>query len=312
MISLDPEMLTYHRTSLMTSPAQTVVNTVNCVGVMGKGIAAEFKQRFPSMFREYKEICSKGLLEPGKLWLWQGADQWVLNFPTKKHWRGPSKLEWIEMGLQKFVEQYQARGITEIAFPRLGCGNGGLSWMDVKPLMERYLSPLPIPVYIHDYEVNLGLPEHLELLAERLRPLTEQTAWGAYEDFVRTLAKTLDVVGKDLVDFNDEVKFTAASNSDGGITLFFENSQVELEEEAVRGIWMALLNSLVTSGHMHELAGSAAPGIFSILSLMPHVRVVQVQRKHKEEPEPALEINRRRLQSVNHLDPNSQKALAWR
>ena len=124
-------MLTYRRTSLLESTAQTLVNTVNCVGVMGKGIALEFKKRQPDMFDAYKRICDKKLLTPGKLWLWRGNEHLTLNFPTKIHWRNPSKLEWIESGLRKFVENYKALGISEISFPRLGCGNGGLDWDDV-------------------------------------------------------------------------------------------------------------------------------------------------------------------------------------
>src|SRR4029077_5528254 len=134
-------MLIYHRTSIFDSPAQTVVNTVNCVGVMGKGIAAHFKDNYPEMFQAYKNPCAKKLLEPGKLWLWKASDRWILNFPTKRHWRYPSKLEWIDAGLKKFVAEYEKRGIVEISFPRLGCGNGGLQWDDVRPLMERHLSP---------------------------------------------------------------------------------------------------------------------------------------------------------------------------
>ncbi len=145
-------MLTYADTSLLDSSAQTLVNAVNCVGVMGKGIAKAFKDRHPEMFSAYKRICDAGLLEPGKLWLWNSSDQWVLNFPTKVHWRNPSRLEWIEMGLDKFSAEYAHRGINQISFPRLGCGNGGLDWEEVRPLMERYLAPLPINVIIHDFK----------------------------------------------------------------------------------------------------------------------------------------------------------------
>jgi O-acetyl-ADP-ribose deacetylase (regulator of RNase III) len=155
-------MLTYHRTSILTSQAQTVVNTVNTVGVMGKGIAAHFKHRYPEMFVAYQRLCRERKLDIGKLWLWKASDQWVLNFPTKRHWRNPSKLSYVEGGLQKFVAEYEGRGIREISFPRLGCGNGGLSWDDVRPLMERYLTRLPIPVFIHDFERDIGEPEHRE------------------------------------------------------------------------------------------------------------------------------------------------------
>jgi len=156
-------MLTYKRTGLLEANTQTLVNTVNCVGVMGKGIAKAFKQREPNMFTAYKRICDDKLLEPGKLWLWRGSEQWVLNFPTKRHWRSPSKIEWVESGLDKFVQTFEAQGVTEIAFPKLGCGNGGLEWEEVKLLMERYLSDLPIPVFIHDYTCLTPKPEDFDL-----------------------------------------------------------------------------------------------------------------------------------------------------
>src|SRR6185369_4326034 len=130
-------MLIYRRTSILQSSAQTLVNTVNCVGVMGKGLAHAFKEREPSMFAAYKRICDEHRLEPGKLWLWRGSANWGLNFPTKVHWRNPSKLEWIEAGLEKFVAAYEAQGITEVSFPKLGCGNGNLDWEEVRPVMEQ-------------------------------------------------------------------------------------------------------------------------------------------------------------------------------
>ena len=109
-------MLIYRRTSILESPAQTLVNTVNCVGVMGKGLAHAFKEREPDMFKAYKRICDQKALVPGKLWLWRGSGSWVLNFPTKVHWRNPSRLEWIEEGLAKFVAAFMEQGITEISF----------------------------------------------------------------------------------------------------------------------------------------------------------------------------------------------------
>jgi O-acetyl-ADP-ribose deacetylase (regulator of RNase III) len=143
-------MLKYTDLSLFDSPAQTLVNTVNTVGVMGKGIALEFRQRYPDMFLKYKDHCSAGLLDIGKLYLYRTEHHWVLNFPTKRHWRNPSKPEWIELGLEKFAATYLAQGITSVSFPQLGCGNGGLNWeSDVQPLMVKYLEKLPIPVYVH-------------------------------------------------------------------------------------------------------------------------------------------------------------------
>ena len=125
--------------NLFDSHCQTLVNTINCVGVMGKGIALEFKKRYPVMFEMYLGACEHGLLEIGKLQLWKGRDHWVLNFPTKVDWRKPSQMGWIETGLKKFISTYKEKGITSVAFPMLGCSNGGLDKEKVLPLMMKYL-----------------------------------------------------------------------------------------------------------------------------------------------------------------------------
>jgi O-acetyl-ADP-ribose deacetylase (regulator of RNase III) len=144
--------LEYRQGSVLQSTLQTVTNTVNCVGVMGKGLALEFRKKFPAMFQRYKYYCETGHIQPGKLYLWkpsEGDGQWVLNFPTKLHWRDPSKLEWVAAGLDKFLATYEDRGVTSVAWPQLGCRNGGLDWdTQVRPLMEEKLSNLPIPVEI--------------------------------------------------------------------------------------------------------------------------------------------------------------------
>ena len=127
--------------TIFESNAQTLVNTVNCVGVMGKGLALEFKNRYPKMFDKYKSFCDKGVFKPGVLWIYKGDDgKWVLNFPTKIDWKEPSKIEYIEEGLTKFVEIWKDKGITSIGFPLLGCGNGGLNPDIVIALMQEYLN----------------------------------------------------------------------------------------------------------------------------------------------------------------------------
>ena len=140
--------------NIFNSKAQTIVNTVNCVGVMGKGIALVFKLRYPKMFDEYSGLCKKHMISPGKLWIYKGEPEapWVLNFPTKFHWKYPSKIEYIESGLQKFVDTYKEKGITSIAFPMLGTHNGGLDKEEVRSLMERYLNKCDIPIEIYDYD----------------------------------------------------------------------------------------------------------------------------------------------------------------
>lgn len=145
-------MIKYVRGDLLKSPAQVLVNTVNTVGVMGAGIALQFKEQYPEMFQKYQLLCKKKLLDIGKLYLWKPTNtssKEILLFPTKKHWLNLSELNWIEAGLQKFVENYERLNIKSIAFPKLGCGNGGLSWHDVKPSMEKYLGPLPIEIYVY-------------------------------------------------------------------------------------------------------------------------------------------------------------------
>ncbi len=153
-------MIEYIEGNIFDSPAQVIVNTVNTVGVMGKGIALEFKNRYPQMFEKYKIACEKHTLTIGKLMLVSAPDHMLLLFPTKENWRYPSRLSYIEQGLKRFCDNYAQRGITSIAFPKLGCGNGDLDWDEVRPLMEYYLKDLPIDVYIYLGKGRQEAPEH--------------------------------------------------------------------------------------------------------------------------------------------------------
>ena len=140
--------------NIFNTHCQTIVNTVNCVGVMGKGIALVFKLRYPKMFDMYQEFCKQGLISVGKLWIYNSEPNapWVLNFPTKVHWKLPSEYTYVEQGLKKFAETYKEKGITSIAFPLLGTNNGGLDKDVVLRLMLRYLEPCDIPIEIYDYD----------------------------------------------------------------------------------------------------------------------------------------------------------------
>lgn len=150
-------MITYMVGDLFTSPAKVLVNPVNTVGVMGKGIAKDFKRIYPEMFEKYQYFCEQGMFNVGQLWLYKAPHKWILNFPTKKHWRDKSKIEYLEAGLQKFADTYDSKGMLEVSFPMLGCGHGGLDWeKEVQPLMEKYLQPLPINVYIHVLSFRKG------------------------------------------------------------------------------------------------------------------------------------------------------------
>lgn len=140
--------------NIFTTECQTLVNPVNCVGVMGAGIALEYRLRFPEMFDKYKDFCQKGKLEPGKLWIYESDkySKWVLLFPTKIDWKHPSKIEYIELGLKNFVDTYQKRNVNSIAFPLLGTDKGGLDPEIVKNLMTTHLDKIDdINVEIYEY-----------------------------------------------------------------------------------------------------------------------------------------------------------------
>ncbi len=138
--------------NIFTSDAKTLVNTVNCVGVMGAGIALENRLRHPQMFERYVELCEKGLFTVGKLWLYRESSPWVLNFPTKQHWKRPSQLDYIEKGLINFAETYESRGIDSIAFPVLGADKGGIPVDKSLSLMIEHLDRLPIEISIFKYD----------------------------------------------------------------------------------------------------------------------------------------------------------------
>lgn len=263
-------MLTYHRTSILTSQAQTVVNTVNTVGVMGKGLAAAFKARYPDMAKAYRKLCAEKKIQIGQLWLWKVPEQWVLNFPTKKHWRNPSKLSYVEAGLKKFVAQYEERGIREIAFPRLGCGNGELDWTDVRPLMERYLNSLPIPVYIHDYEADIGLPEHREIVRD--------------SDFQRTfdiLLRDLENLlgeGGNFQTFLNLSPFSAEFDDAQNLLIERSGRRSVVPKDELYELWTLLLRGPVTRRKLPGAARDSAYYIFPILALLPYIRAIEVSR----------------------------------
>lgn len=139
-------MVTLVTGNLFASEAQTLVNAVNCAGVMGKGIALAFKRRFPEMFADYAARCQRGEVRLGEPYLYRGAAlPWILNFPTKRHWRPASRLEDIIAGLACLEAHYRTWGITSLAVPALGCGAGQLDWNAVRPVLYDALSQLDTP-----------------------------------------------------------------------------------------------------------------------------------------------------------------------
>lgn len=153
-------MIEYTSGNILEAKAEALVNTVNCVGVMGKGIALQFKQAYPANFDAYAAACKVGEVQPGRMFITETGSmlppRYIINFPTKRNWRGKSRLEDIEAGLEALVEAVPRLGIRSIAVPPLGCGNGGLDWADVRPRIEAALGSLP-HIWVIVYEPD-GAP----------------------------------------------------------------------------------------------------------------------------------------------------------
>ena len=148
-------MITYVTGNLLQSPAVALVNTVNTAGVMGKGIALQFKKAFPHNFEAYRKGCMNGELAIGKILavkarnlLW--GEKLILNFPTKTDWRLPSEYEYIERGLVALREYVTIHQVESLAIPPLGCGNGGLDWLKVKPMIADAMEGIELPIWIYE------------------------------------------------------------------------------------------------------------------------------------------------------------------
>ena len=149
-------MIQFMHGNLFDSGADILVNTVNCVGVMGKGVALEFKRRWPEMFAAYKYACVRGAVSPGRLHIWNG-DAWIINLPTKRHWRDNSRYDDVAAGLNALREYLIGVGhphtstrSATVAMPPPGCGNGGLDWARVKPMVVDALGSLPNTIYVFE------------------------------------------------------------------------------------------------------------------------------------------------------------------
>ncbi len=268
-------MILYVKGNLLQSPAQVLVNTVNTVGVMGRGIALEFKRLFPEMYRQYRELCEQGQFEIGMLWLYKSPNKWVLNFPTKKHWRNPSRVEYIEAGLQKFVDSYADLGIHSIAFPALGCGNGRLDFeTQVKPLMERYLRQLPIEVFVY--------PDRRSAFVEHLNP-EEMKKWLRSEPTNLPFAEVWD----DLVQLLGEKDsfetitrkrpFIARISQDPlGIEIIAAGQRYRVQRETLMAFWQQLRTHGFSMRHIAPGIDRQMSYLISIFAELDYVTPVHV------------------------------------
>ena len=165
-------MISYAQGDLLDAEVDALVNTVNCVGVMGKGIALQFRQAWPENYEEYRRACQHEEVRPGRMFIHDSGrlvkPRYIINFPTKKHWKGKSRIEDISSGLDALVEEIHARGIRSIALPPLGCGNGGLDWDVVRNLIENKLRGLDdVKVVIYE---PAGAPPNREMRVATKEP----------------------------------------------------------------------------------------------------------------------------------------------
>ncbi|MGA2181863.1 MAG: macro domain-containing protein [Bryobacteraceae bacterium] len=179
---------------ILQADTEALVNTVNCVGIMGRGIALQFRKAFPENFRVYEAACEREDVRPGKMLVFEtgllAGPRYVINFPTKRHWQGKSRMEDIEAGLPALIEEIGKRGIRSIAVPPLGCGLGGLNWDDVRERISRAFKSLP------DVRVLLfepaGAPEPAEMVKERKAPNMTPGRAVLIELMSRYLAAVMD------------------------------------------------------------------------------------------------------------------------
>jgi O-acetyl-ADP-ribose deacetylase (regulator of RNase III) len=267
-------MLTYLYTSLFDSPAQTLVNTVNTVGVMGKGVAKTFRERYPAMFAEYKKLCDRGDLAIGNLHLWRSNERWVLNFPTKTTWRLPSKLEYVELGLETFVNNYERMGIVSASFPPLGCGNGNLNWRDVRPLIERYLNKISIPIYVHSLHVgDEFVPEHKEVHDV---PTTFDQFWLDLRSAMHENKGTFFTSEGDHP-FSIQLRESELSVVRGG------RQREKIPFEEIENAWVILRDGILSVDKFSDDASRRYKSyLFPLLKSLPYVRSVPSSRVGQE------------------------------
>lgn len=273
-------MITYVKGNLFQSPAQVLVNTVNTVGVMGKGIALDFKQLFPAMYRQYRDLCESGQLTIGKLWLYKSPNKWVLNFPTKKHWRSPSRVEYVDAGLKKFVQRYAAFGIDSVAFPALGCGNGQLDFAtQVQPLMEKHLKSLPIEIFIHpgretQFVEHLRTEEMKQWLRREPTALPFIEVWDDLETLIRTTGSFETISRKN--PFKARI-----SESPRSIEILAAGQKYSLEYEILEGFWQQLRTHGFSMRHIAPDIDKRIYYLIPIFAQLEYVMPVHLADKYE-------------------------------
>ena len=187
-------MIEYKTGNILTEDAEAIINTVNCVGVMGRGIALQFKNAFPDNFKAYAAACKRGEVQPGRMFIYDMGGltnpRYIINFPTKRHWRGKSRMEDIESGLEALAGEIRERGIRSIAIPPLGSGLGGLEWSEVRQRIELALADMD-DVRVIIFEPK-GAPAAEKMVRNREVPMMTPGRAALVELMHRYIAGLLD------------------------------------------------------------------------------------------------------------------------
>lgn len=231
-------MISYVSGNILDANADVLVNTVNAVGVMGKGIALQFKKHYPMNYEAYRNAVKQGIVKPGKVFLYPinttGKVKYIANFATKGHWRYPSQLRWIKTGLEDLKKQIAALNIDSVAIPPLGCGQGGLDWRKVKVLIEDELKDLPLTIYA--YEPSNSIRETLkEEPLKKIPKLTPVRAMLLY------LFYRYQILGEDITEFvGEKLSYFLYRTGEARLKLAFKEGYYGPYSGQVRNILFAV------------------------------------------------------------------------
>lgn len=290
---------------VLSADAQTLVNTVNCVGVMGKGVALAFKQRFPEMFRDYAERCREGLVRLGEPYLFRPlVEPWILNFPTKDHWRSVSRLSDIEAGLDHLAAHLTQWRITSLAVPPLGCGQGGLDWPTVGPVLYRRLEEMSIPVILYAPEDTPAEQVSIEFLMEGGGQTASGSdsnipaAWMALAVVIRKLERERYAAPVGRTSFQKLAYFATVANVPTGLE--FEQRSYGPFANGLKAIQTKLINNGI-------LAETKVGSMFEVRTGPAYRSVV---RRRQDEIKPYAEEIERTADLMLRIDTKRAEAFA--
>ena len=267
-------MLITVETEIFYSPARVLVNPVNTAGVMSSGVSAEFKRFFPDAFSRYRSLCEAGRIEPGRLFIYQGDSRTVVHLPVKRHWRTAATAEIVEAGLQKLASVWADQGIHTLALPRFA--EGELDWNTViRPMLEIYLAPLPIPVYLHHQPIPDTRRSIKQIDQFLNQPAQHQPFSRVWKDFGRIIRRTYGQFATE-----DGHAFTVAYQ-DG---TRYSRLVVTPDNESSVGVSMASLSELwdmlqaarmLLPSQFPSGLESVAPYLIPLFTKMDYIRVVR-------------------------------------